>query len=638
MSPLSSRPQRSGPSDLAVFARSLIDAVTPCFSEGGVAEPGGNLSLETPELYIESHYALAQMLIYLLDDGPSDRLDMADRRLRQWERRGYPARFFNGMAICLAQILARENGIEHPMLRETLERVRALWKPAYAEAYDHPGGNNMYFMQLVSDVVLHPLATGLAVTDSNLAFLFTELERYRSGEGFYYDAPRSAAQGSGREFPMTYCMTFLFLLALCYALHGDRRFKARFTDGMLAVLPLMTRDGGFSYFGRSDNTTFADGVTLFTLRAAAALDAGLRDVCLAFARRLAAVYRSTPRTPQGYLQANRFAGPDTQELVWSRDPYAFPSNYSVASAAYVLLAEFLYQTPEAETRTYVTPRIGSNSADSRDLGVAKLCHAEAELFVRTGSQPEAKDRRYSGPTILRFQVGDQLVVGAVPRLCSRDAAVKPPDPRRLLRVPRNVVHRYALGNEELDPRFAGFIPVLIDGSDALVPAWPSSCLISNNCVQTEHEMLRVRLRGIVPALQQLARLTAVLLPLHRRSADTFRPEPGIRLLRRVAVFEDSFQINDTLRGALTGKLIELCVRTAPGGEGPVEDLRYSGTLRAWSSDGPVRLDRYSLRCRNDEMCYRIVVRGRSSGAGSGGLPDSHGYTERSPTREPEPQP
>ncbi|MCW5979861.1 MAG: hypothetical protein KIT09_17405 [Bryobacteraceae bacterium] len=605
------RSHGSGPSELAVFVGEVIDAITPCFTEAGAVEPGRGLIHETTDLYVASHYTLAQLLIFLLDGRASERLELADLRLRQWERRGYPARFFNALAIYLAQILSRRSGIERTGLQETLGRLCAASRPFHAEALDHPSGNNMYFMQLVNDFVLLPVATGGGMSESRLAFLFAELDRYRSADGFYYDEPRFAATGAIRRFPLAYCMKFLFLLAVCHALTEDERFKCRFADGMRAALPLMSRDGNFSYFGRSDNTTFASGLTLFCLRAAAAQDGELRADCVEYARRLTAVYRSTPRTPEGYLQTNRFGGSNKQEQAWSRDVYALPSTYSVASAAYVLLAEVLYQDADMNSDAPVKSSIGSRSALSRDLGIAKLSHSEAELFIRTGSQQEIGDRRYFGPTVLRFQVGEKLAVGAIPRRCSRDAVVRPTSWNRLFRVAQKISRRYALGNDELDPRYTGFIPVVIDGAYVLTPTWPSDCFMSDTWVKTEHGMQRVRLRGVVAALLQLFRPGAAHDKRRLPDSDPFPHDKRFKLLRRVEVFEDSFEIEDTLGGPLTGKRIELCVRSATESAASVsvEGLRRTGTLRAWSSDGPARLDVYAAQPDRNEVSYKIVVTG-----------------------------
>src|SRR5664279_3212760 len=248
------------------FARSVVDTITSSFGGACVVERGQ--SPHTPRLYLESHYALALILLYLLDGHDDRRLQLAADRLNKWDQLGEPETFFNSFAILLSQILTVRYEIAHPELNVTLDRLCRAHKSTYREAWADCCGNNMYVQQVLADLLLYPLATGNAVGDAEVHPILLAFARFRSPEGLYFDGPRAGT--SERLFPLTYCMKFLFLLGISYKLQGHENFRKAFVDGLRAALPLMTSEGGFFYFGRTDNSSFATGLTIFVLRRTAA--------------------------------------------------------------------------------------------------------------------------------------------------------------------------------------------------------------------------------------------------------------------------------------------------------------------------------------------------------------------------------
>src|SRR5664280_1520946 len=589
------------------FARSVVDAITSSFGEAYVVERGQ--SPHTPRLYSESHYALALILLYLLDGHDDRRLQLAADRLNKWDQLGEPETFFNSFAILLSQILTVRYEIAHPELNVTLDRLCRAHKSTYREAWADCCGNNMYVQQVLADLLLYPLATGNAVGDAEIHPILLEFARFRSPEGLYFDGPRAGT--SERLFPLTYCMKFLFLLGISYKLQGHENFRKAFVDGLRAALPLMTSEGGFSYFGRTDNSSFAAGLTIFVLRLGAEVDPSRRSTYSTLARRQEQFYKSTPRTTGGYLQVNRLREPQAPcEYEWSRDAYSYPTQYSIASAAYVLLRELLCSRLAAEQDGEYEQC--ASVTYSEDLGIAKLCAPGVEAFVRTLSNTANHDRRYIGPSVLRFEARRQLTVGAVPVTCSDDGSYQIQQ-TAALRILKNVWHKYHKGTDDLDARYTGFVPVVMDGGDILLPLRVVRQRIEGCCIETEYEFGRRSFRGWPVVLDQLLLYWSALgLPRPQRYSTSrgFIAEPNIHFIRRQHLTEAAdLLIEDTLLGNLRYKVLWFSTRYVPAAAVEVSGLRRTGDAIGWGSDGEMLFDLYAQRCATDEISYSCHLRG-----------------------------
>jgi hypothetical protein len=592
------------------FARSVVDAITNSFGEAYVTEPGQ--SPKTPRLYSESHYALALILLYLLDCRDEGRLQLAADRLNKWQRLGEPETFFNSFAILLSRNLAVRYQIGHPELNFILDRLCRAHKSTYKEAWADSCGNNMYVQQVVADLLLYPLARGNAVGGAEVDLILQEFAHFRSPQGLYFDGPRAGA--CEHLFPLTYCMKFMFLLGISYKLQGHEKIRIAFIDGLRAALPLMTSEGGFCYFGRTDNSSFATGLTIFVLRLGAELDPSRRRSYSTLARRQEQVYKSTPRTAGGYLQVNRIRQRKAPtEYEWSRDAYAYPTQYSIASAAYVLLSELL--CPHLDAEQDGEDEHCACITYSEDLGIAKLCAPGVEAFVRTLSNTANHDRRYMGPSVLRFEVRGQLIVGAVPVTCSDDGSYKM---RRApaLRILKNVWHKYHKGTDDIDARYTGFVPVVMDGDDILLPLRVVRQR-TEECVETEYEFGRRSFRGWSMGLDQLRLYGSALgLPLPRPDSASrqFVAEPNIHLIRRQHLTQASdLLIEDTLLGRLRHKVLWFSTRYFLNARVEVSGLLCTGDAIGWGSDGEVRFDFYAQDCTTDKISYSCRLRGGQGG-------------------------
>jgi hypothetical protein len=177
------------------------------------------------------------------------------------------------MAFCLAAIVLKRSGHRHRGLQSILEELVANTPSRHRDvAYTQYCGNNAYLQQVAVDTVLLPLARGEDVTQEGLDCLLAEFHRFRTAEGFFFDLPR---HGTAQEplHPPTYILKTLFLAGVCHELHPSEDLAQLFRDGMSSVLPLLTREGNFSYFGRTDNSPFATGLMIFDLRKATRLHA-----------------------------------------------------------------------------------------------------------------------------------------------------------------------------------------------------------------------------------------------------------------------------------------------------------------------------------------------------------------------------
>ena len=598
----------ANPRDTSVanFSRSLVVAARDAFGNRFIAEGPG----DPRQLYTETHYALAAVLLNACDPRDGDMLDLAEARLRLWATGTYPLTFFNAMAIILALLVLRRSGSRHRGLEEILDRLIAETREHRHVAYPQWCGNNAYLQQVAIDTVLLPAARSQSITREGLDLLVGQFRSFRTPEGFFYDLPRS---GTSQEHiaPPTYIMKMLFLLGICHEVRPSAELAGLFRAGMNAVLPLLSREGHFSYFGRTDNSPFAAGLGIFNLRKGATMAAADRGLFEAASVEAEQFFLSFPRVPNGLLQCNRFSDPGSEEeATFSRDDYAYVGQYSLAGCAYALLACYWFPAN--------APDVGRRAANeqpavavSNDLGIVKLRDSDRELIVRTRSEITSWDRRYLGPTILRYSVGDRLVVGAVSRTIESDE--KAQSNRASGRARRLIDHfryRFVRGAEQLDATSVGFVPVLRRGSVDYVPYRPLSVEASPSSVTMCHEMLRAHTRGIYPCLVEALEIAHFTLPgLKPRPYTTPLTKPtSSKQFRRTISLERGFcRLDDELTGNLAGDELIFSVRRMPGATIRVHGLTKVSSLTGWGSNGRQTLDVYAGQPAKDGIRYQCEI-------------------------------
>ena len=602
-------PHGTADRELIAFVRSVLESAQRQFGDGVVTEP--DVRFNPLFLYTETHYALAAVLLFFLDGRTPAWLDLAAARLRLCGTKT-PATFFNAMAVCLARIVLDRAGERHPALDAAIDAFMARTREHRDVAYAQWCGNNAYLQQVTVDMVLMPLARGQQVTADGLAYLAGEFRKYRTPEGFFYDLPRS---GGGQEplSPPTYIMKMLFLAGVCHELHPTGEFRDFVQRGMDSALPLLTREGMFSYFGRTDNSPFAAGLTIFNLRKAAQVSASRRAEYEAAALAAGRHYCSFPRTPAGLLQANRFAGAgSSNELAYSKDDYAFVGQYSLASCAYALLGCLWFPIDDSGATTSARePSRDAAVAQSQDLGLVKLSNGDQELIARTGSQITSWDRRYLGPTILRYTNRDRLLVGAISRTLSSDLALQTGGTRgRTAAALRLLRYRAGHGHEQLDATSVGYVPVVRRGSSDYLPYTLVAIEISPSHVRARYAMSRLRARGLRPLAiegwELLHRTVPRLKPL-RFVQPPVGPAAGFELTRDIRLHTSGFEIEDRISGPLRGARVLFSTRYVPGAAVHVDGLDPERTATGWGSDGRQTVDVYAARCRTNDVTYRCRV-------------------------------
>jgi hypothetical protein len=594
--------------ELTRFVRSIVTGARDTWGDRIIAE--GNGTFDPRMLYTETHYALTAVLLFVCDKRDHALLDLAEARLRLWATGTYPLTFFNAMAICLAAIVLRRSGTQHAGLQSILNDLVAKTREHRHVAYPQWCGNNAYLQQVAIDTVLLPVTRGDTVTADGVGLLMKEFRSFRTPEGFFFDLPRSGTLQE-RLCPPTYVMKMLFLLGITHELHESAECAALLRSGMAAARPLLTRDGTLSYFGRTDNSPFAAGLTIFNLRKAAQLspehaqaydDAGLR------AERF---YRTFPRTTSGVLQANRFGdAASTAETWYSKDAYAYVAQYSLASCAYALLGIHWFPAqPKTDTARSDVPE--REVAVSHDLGVVKVARPNGELVVRTGSEMTGWDRRYLGPTILRYRLGDSMLVGAISRTVSTDREAQADAPQnRMSRVFQLLQHRYRSGAEHLDGVSVGFLPVLRRGAVDFVPYTPLFVDATPGRVKTRHHMQRVNARGVHPCLAEALQLLRGKVPglqPKRYIRPMMEPEPRIELSRDIRLMPTSCRIEDQITGAIGRRELIFSVRRLPGTRIQVEGLLKLRSFTGWGSDGRQTMDVYGTPTSGAEIRYACEI-------------------------------
>lgn len=598
--------------DLVAFTGSVLDAARRTWGERPVGEP--DIAFDPLVLYTEPHYALAAALQSLVT-GDTAWLDVAEQRLRLWDAARLPVTFFHAMATCLTAVALRRAGRSHTGLSAAIDALLARAPEHRHVAWTLWCGNNAYLQQVALDTVLVPVATGRPVTESGIAVLLAEFDRFASPEGFFHDLPRSGDEQE-RLFPPTYIMKMLFLLGVCDELHPHDGLRARFRRGMMAVRPLVTGDGVFSYMGRTDNSPFGAGLAVFNLRRAAQVCPEQRAQFDDAAARAERFYTTFPRTASGVLQSNRFAdAASAVEQGYSRDRYAYVGQYSLASCAYSLLGRAWYPSTEraaAGTAGHADQAValGEQVVMSKDLGIVKLAGPGHELVLRTGSQVTSWDRRYLGPTVLRFRVGGRLAVGAISRTVSTDRVVREQGTRS--RVPgslRHLANLFRNGIEQLDGTAVGFLPVVRHGWVDYLPGALLASDVHMDRATFRYGMQSVSVRGLRPCLTELRELAHRNLRLLRPlfySRPRIRPAPAIECHRTVSVVDGRCRITDVLTG-VTGRTVCLSTRRLPGGRVRVSGLAAVRSVTGWGSNGRQTIDVYEAVATGHELRYECEI-------------------------------
>lgn len=586
-------------------ARSLIDAANVAWPDRLVAEPDG--VGDPVHLYTETHYALAAVLLYLGGDADRGLLDLAAHRLRMWNAANGPMFAFNAMAVCLTALVLQRSGERHAELEAVLsELVRRC--PEYRdEVRAMPCGNNAYLQQVAVDMILLPLARGQAVTGTGVRYVLDEFHKYRTPEGFFHDLPRS---GTAQEplCPPTYIMKMLFLAGVCHELHPDPGFAGLFDAGMASALPLLTSDGHFSYFGRTDNSPFAVGLTIFNLRKAARMSTELGPHFERAAANAERFWVTFPRMPSGMFRANRFGNAESfHEYTRSRDAYAYVGQYSLASAAYALLGRLWFPGSVSANLNAPPPGIPP-VASSTDLGVVTLRVDESELVLRTRSELTGWDRRYLGPTILRYESHGRLLVGAISRTLSTDAVLRQRPSGRVARAIGHFVDRYIRGVEQLDATSVGFLPVISHGAADYMPYRVSHHEATPGHTRTRYQFVRLYARGWRPcAIEALEILRRTVRRVSSYSRPPMVDVKSFTLERNAYLTERGCRVEDRLEGALAGKAVRFSVRYLPGASVRVRGLNKLASATGWGSDGRQTVDLYGTAGAGSELRYECDV-------------------------------
>jgi hypothetical protein len=478
-------------------------------------------------------------------------------------------------------------------------------------AYTQWCGNNAYLQQVAVDTVLLPLARDERITDEGMSLLLNEFSRYRTAEGFFYDLPRNGTNQE-RLFPPTYIMKMMFLVGMCHELYPVEKLGTLFRSGMASVLPLLTRNGHFSYFGRTDNSPFEAGLTIFNLRKAGQLSPDARVDYDHACANLERHYQSFPRTSSGMLQSNRFADAASySEMDRSRDDYAYVGQYSVASCAYALLGCHWFPSVAEPIAPRTRAARPTTLAMSSDLGLVKLTDDKTELVVRTGSEATSWDRRYLGPTVLRYQIGDELLIGAISKTVSTDRAVQAQRPStRMRRILELLRARFVEGVEQLDGTSVGFLPVVRRGFVDYLPYQVTTLEVSSAHVQSRYQMVKLHVRGYRPCWREVIELVHNNVPALGRKQYT-RPAmqvvDSLELARDIYLDGEQCRIEDRVSGDLQGKTLLFSVRHLPGASVRIRGLTKVRSMTGWGSDGRQTIDVYEAAGAVSEIRYECDI-------------------------------
>jgi hypothetical protein len=234
-----------------------------------------------------------------------------------------------------------------------------------------------------------------------------------------------------------------------------------------------------------------------------------------------------------------------------------------------------------------------------------------ELILRTGSQATSWDRRYLGPTILRYRAAERLLVGAIARTVSTDAAARQERARtRPGRAFALFRHRFVDGFEQLDGTTVGFLPVVRHGVIDYLPYEAVSIETSPTRIVLRSRMIALHVRGVhacrIEALALLQNNVPGMKP-KEYSRPRMRPAKGFDLTRVVTVGATRCRIEDAITGDLAGKRILFSVRGLPSASIRINGMQKVNSSIGWGSDGRQALDLYSAQPSGSEIRYTCEI-------------------------------
>jgi hypothetical protein len=249
-------------------------------------------------------------------------------------------------------------------------------------------------------------------------------------------------------------------------------------------------------------------------------------------------------------------------------------------------------------------------AVSRDLGIVKLDAPASELILRTRSELTSWDRRYLGPTILRYECQGRLLVGAISRTVSTDAILRPRIGSRARKAWTVFRDRFVNGIEQLDGTSVGFLPVLRRGHLDYLPYQVVAHEASPERVRSRYEMARLHAKGWRPCVIEAVALLSRNLPLVRPKRYTPPPVKPVRSLtleRDVYMTPHGCRIEDRVSGDLRGMTLLFSVRRLPGASIRVRGLTLARSATGWGSDGRHTLELYEGRAAGSEIRYECDI-------------------------------
>jgi len=562
--------------------------------------------------YEETHLALLLTVLHHWNASDEKLLQSAEARLHLWDDLNVAPTFFNAMAVCLTRIEMDRSNLHHPTLDARLKSILKRYTRATSMGWNFNCGNNMYLQQLLVDRVLIPIATGRPISDDTMADVARGFIQFQTSEGFFFDLPRNG-HPDRRILPLTYNLKILFLLGLCHIVRPYTEIEYMLRHGLKSTLPFFSGDGTMSYLGRTDNTTFAAGLASFCLHLAIELD--IEPTHTRFlTQRNRDHWLSFDVRDDGCLEVNRY-GPSSsrQARVWSADDYAFPWQYAIAGAAYAALGYRLLPQ-RLDTDVDVDSQAEKMSIYSDDLGLVKICEDRCKLYLRTRSDFHANDQRYLGPTILRLEHDNRLLIGAIPKTYSGDPKVwKIENPGHLKNLLKKMVYRYQEGWPELNAITTAFIPALTCGSTLWLPCSAIVVVNKEASVRSEHLFRTFRARGIAAVWLEVRDLLALNLPSLFSAPGVGVPPQGInssevRLDRIVEYCDDvGIRITDSLSGNLCGKMLRIATRSPIPLDYQLSKLALETKYIGWGSDGPQEISVYAARLTSSKFSYHIDI-------------------------------
>jgi len=560
--------------------------------------------------YGETHLALLLTVLHHWDAGDEKLLQGAEVRLHLWDELNAAPTFFNAMAVCLTQIEMNRSNLHHSTLETRLTSILKRCTPSTSMAWNFDCGNNMYLQQLLVDRVLIPTATGRPISDDTMADVARGFIQFQTLEGFFFDLPRNGHPGR-RILPLTYNLKILFLLGLCHIVRPYTEIEYMLRRGLKTTLPLFSSNGTMSYLGRTDNTTFAAGLASFCLHLA--IELGIEP---ARARFLAQCnqehWLSFDVRDDGCLEVNRY-GPSAsrKDRVWSADDYAFPWQYALAGAAYTALG-YRFLPHRLDTDVGVDSQTERTYKFSVDLRLVKICEGRCKLYLRSGSDFHAKDQRYLGPTILRLEHDNRLLIGAIPMTYSGEPKARAiENPGRLKALLGKMIYRYQEGWPQLNAKTTAFVPTLTCGSTLWLPCTAITVVNKELSVRSEHLFRTFRARGIAAVWLEVRSLLGLNLPSLFSTPDV--PPQGINSsevqLYRIVEYsgDEGICITDSLSGNLRGKMLRIATRSAIRLDYQLSKLALETKYIGWGSDGPSEISVYAARLTSSKFSYRIDI-------------------------------